>query len=60
VRRQLAADRMHDCLLEVEAAKKHYVESQRAFFQASDEQEEVERLIRNLDEEDTIVQSSQE
>jgi hypothetical protein len=46
--------------MEVEAAKKHYVQSQRAFFQANDEQEEVERLIRNLEEEEAITESSQE
>jgi hypothetical protein len=60
LRKQHVESRMHDCLMEVEAAKKHYVQSQRAFFQANDEQEEVERLIRNLEEEEVITESSQE
>ena len=59
-RRQLVADRIHACLLEVEAAKKHYVESHRAFFRANDEHEEVENLIRKLEEEDATIESSQE
>lgn len=59
-RKQVVAGRMHDCLLDVELAKKHYVESQRAYFQANDELEEVERLIRNLGEEEAIIQPSLE
>jgi hypothetical protein len=58
VRKQLVADRVHACLREVEAAKKHYVESQRAFFQASDEHEEVEKLIKNLEEDKATTPAS--
>ena len=51
---------MHACFLEVEAAKKHYVESQREFFRANDEHDEVEKLIEKLEEEDASTTSSRE
>lgn len=60
LRRQHVESRMQDCLVEVEAAKKYYVESQRAFFQATDEHEEVERLIKKFEEEEAINESSRE
>lgn len=57
-RKELVAHRVHECLQEVEAVKKRYIESQRAFFRANDEQEEIERLIMNIEEREAGVQSS--